>query len=365
MKKLSMLLPAMAIMGSLLLSSCGNDTTRVSATGSIYECLVVMDVHPLAEPEHIISPSAYDEDINTNYDLIRATLNERMPAMPQVEPYFTVSQVNTNAFDDFLKPTRNILIIDINPHRYTQVKAKYSRDYWSHPQAVCRVQAPDEAAFVAYWRQYGEQIRSWFINEEIARQMRFYRGSTNKEARAALAKQTGCDMLIPEDYMLLMDSVYGDTTLLWCCNNKGSLRRDIVIYSYPYTDEQTFTADYLNARRDAVLGRFVSATVEGSYMGTEYKVEPPICRLMQDRDVPESARDTIGGNGFYGAEVRGLWKMYAGEAMGGPYVSLTRLDPYRGRIITAEAFVFAPGQKKRSALRQAEAVLYTLQMQAN
>jgi len=38
------------------------------------------------------------------------------------------------------------------------------------------------------------------------------------------------------------------------------------------------------------------------------------------------------------------------------------LDKVNQRIITAEIFIFAPGQKKRNALRQAEAILYTLRM---
>ena len=48
--------------------------------------------------------------------------------------------------------------------------------------------------------------------------------------------------------------------------------------------------------------------------------------------------------------------------MGGPYVSHTRLDQINGRVVTAETFLYAAGQKKRTALRQAEAILYTLQL---
>ena len=48
--------------------------------------------------------------------------------------------------------------------------------------------------------------------------------------------------------------------------------------------------------------------------------------------------------------------------MGGPFVSLTRLDQVNGRVVTAETFLFAAGQKKRNALRQNEAILYSLRM---
>lgn len=370
MKRLHVILCLLAI----ILAACSKGTGRTltSATGSIYECLVVMNDNPLTQEQLneiaklslVNEASGYTEPITTTYDLVEAVMGADMPCMPQVEPYFRLTHVPTAQFDDMFKPTRNILFVDINPQKYTQLKAKVSNDYWSTPQAICRIQSPSEEEFVAYWLEHGTEIREWFVNQEIKRQMKFYRASTNKEARTILQKQ-GYDMLIPEDYMVIMDTTLGGTTtyslrnpitvapevrLLWCCNNKGSMRRDIVVYSYPYTDENTFTLDYLNAKRDAVLSRVVTASVDGSYMGTEYKVFPPQMRAIT---VQEDE---------YATEVRGLWKILDGEAMGGPYVSHTRLDQVNGRVVTAETFLYAAGQKKRSALRQAEAILYTLQL---
>lgn len=364
----------MALVAMVVMVGCGKNTGRTltSATGSIYECLVVMNENPLSQEQLnevaklslVNEASGYTEPVTTTYDLVEAVMAADMPCMPQVEPYFRLTHVPTAQFDDMFKPTRNILFVDINPQKYTQLKAKVSNDYWSTPQAICRIQSPSEEEFVAYWLEHGTEIREWFVNQEIKRQMKFYRASTNKEARTILQKQ-GYDMLIPEDYIVIMDTTLGGATtyslrnpitvapevrLLWCCNNKGSMRRDIVVYSYPYTDENTFTLDYLNAKRDAVLSRVVTASVDGSYMGTEYKVFPPQMRAIT---VQEDE---------YATEVRGLWKILDGEAMGGPYVSHTRLDQVNGRVVTAETFLYAAGQKKRSALRQAEAILYTLQL---
>lgn len=370
MKRLHWMLCILAV----VLVGCGKGTGRTltSATGSIYECLVVMNDAPLTQDQLnevaklslVNEASGYTKPIATLYDLVEAVMGADMPCMPQVEPYFRVTKVSTAQFDDMFKPTRNILIVDINPQKYTQLKTKVSNDYWSTPQALCRIQTPSEEEFVSYWLEHGEEIREWFVNQEITRQMKFYRASTNKQARSILQSQ-GYDMLLPEDYMVIMDTVLGGATtyslrnpitvapevrLLWCCNNKGSMRRDIVVYSYPYTDNNTFTLPYLNAKRDAVLSRVITASVEGSYMGTEYTVMPPVTRAIT---VQEDEHAT---------EVRGLWKILNGEAMGGPYVSHTRLDQVNGRVVTAEAFLYAAGQKKRTALRQAEAILYTLQL---
>ena len=83
-------------------------------------------------------------------------------------------------------------------------------------------------------------------------------------------------------------------------------------------------------------------------MGTEYNIIPPQMRTINVQDDATAY------------EIRGLWKLKEGEAMGGPYVSHTRLDKTNSRIVTTETFLFAPGQKKRNPLRQAEAILYTL-----
>ena len=324
---------------ALVWTACtgGHDRLLTSATGSIYECLVVSDA---AVKEAVCE-----------------TMGADMYGLPQMEATFTVSHVLNSQFDDLLKGTRNIVLIDVNPNKYTQLKVSKARDVWSTPQAMIRIQAPSDEDFLAYWRANGEQLREWMVREEIARQIRFYRASTNKDVRAILNKQ-GYDLLIPEDYILvesLKVKVERDSvTALWCCNNKGPMRKDVVVYSYPYTSQDQFSNESIVAMRNAVLGQLVTAQVPGSHMGTEYKHFPPVSRPVS------SVRDTVGG--FYGIETRGLWKILDGEAMGGPFVSLTRLDQVNGRVVTAEVFLFAAGQKKRNAMRQMEAILYSLEM---
>ena len=324
---------------ALVCVACGkNDRLLTSATGSIYECLVVA---PSGEVSQAVSQ----------------TMGADLYGLPQMEPVFSVSSVPASQFDDFFKSTRNILLVDINEHKYTQVKAQQSRDVWSKPQAMMRIQAPSTEEFLSYWKENGETIREWFVREELARQIRFYRASTNKETRAHLNKR-GYDIWVPEDFMLIMDTTFvlneQDIHVLWTCNNKGPMRKDVLVYDYPYTAQEQFSGESIIEMRNEIEGRLITAQVPGSHMGTEYKHFPPVSRQVA------ALRDSVGG--FYAMETRGLWKMLDGEAMGGPFVSLTRLDQVNGRVVTAEAFLFAAGQKKRNALRQIEAILYTLEM---
>ena len=327
-----------ALLALLMMSCGGNERLLTSATGSIYECIVVGN--------------------GTSREIVAQTMGGDMYGLPQMESYFTVTQVTTAQFDDFLKSTRNVLLLDVNPQKYTLVKVLKSRDLWSKPQAVIRIQAPSEEELIQYWESNGESVREWFVREELARQIRFYRANTNKDARAILNKQ-GYDLLIPEDFILVeskkVKAESGDSVdVVWCCNNKGPMRKDVLVYSYPYTAQEQFSNESIIAMRNAVLGQLVTAQVPGSHMGTEFKHFPPVSRQVA------ALRDTIGG--FYAVETRGLWKILDGEAMGGPFVSLTRLDQVNGRVVTAETFLFAAGQKKRNAIRQLEAILYTLEM---
>ena len=171
---------------ALVMFGCGkNERLLTSATGSIYECLIVSN-------EHV-------------KEAVCGTMGADMYGLPQMEAIFSVTHVPASQFDDFFKSTRNILLVDINANKYTQVTIKKSRDVWSKPQAMIRIQAPNDEAFLAYWNEHGEAVREWFVREELARQIRFYRANTNKDARAKLNKQ-GYDMLIPEDFVLVKHS---------------------------------------------------------------------------------------------------------------------------------------------------------------
>lgn len=315
--------------GLCLLAGCKNrGTVKPSATGTIYEILVVC---------------------NNNYwegaqgDTLRAYLKADMPCMPQMEPYFSVSNVSWANFDDMLKPVRNILFVDVNPQKYSEAKLAYTTDLYAHPQAVARVSAPDGEALQTLLNEKSKAIQQWFVRQELLRQAKFYKRFCNHEASDLVASQFGVEIAIPADYQLIQC----DPDFIWCCNNAGPKRRDIIVYGYPYTDPNTFTSEFLLAKRDSVLRR-IDGYVEGSYMGTEYKIFPPQYQVINT------------GDNAYCAEIRGLWRLYGGAAMGGPFVQHTRLTSGGKQVVTAEAFIYAAGQQKRNAYRQAEAILYTL-----
>lgn len=313
-----------------ILSSCIDGTyTLPSVSGSRFEILVVMNDSSWQAPSGRAIVSLLDRD---------------MYGLPQPEPVMSISQCSQSQFSDILKPSRNILQTDISPN-HKVAKISYLKNRWARPQAVVKISAPDDSTFRKVIEESGEKILNYFLNSERDRQIRFNKDFINNTAKVEIEKMFGVQIDIPQG----ISRATKGQDFYWITNDQPNVRQDIIIYSYPYTDKNTFTKEYLLAKRDSFLKANIPGEFEGSYMGTEHKYAEP--RLKE-----------IWVNDGYCAEITGLWKMVNGGAMGGPFYSHTRLDEINQRVITMEGFVFAPGTRKRNHIRFLEAVMFTAKL---
>lgn len=320
----------LSIVFILLLSSCGRTgVVRPSATGTRFEVLVVMDDNYWSAPSGRALVALLDQD---------------MAALPQPEPVMSIIHCNIAAFEDILKPTRNILITEIDP-RFLSPKISYSKNKWSQPQSVVRIQAANDSVFEALIKSNGNNILNYFLSTERDRQIAIGKNYLNHKAMAEIDSMFGIQIDIPSE----LTKVVKGKDFYWITNDHHAIRKDMVIYSYPYTDINTFTKSALITKRDTVMKQNIHGEFDSSYMGTELKYFDPILRV-------------ISVNNSYTVEISGLWKMFNGASMGGPFYSHTRLDEMNQRVITAEGFVFAPGTKKRNHMRQLEAAIYTMKL---
>jgi hypothetical protein len=272
-------------------------------------------------------------------------LNEPMPAMPQSESMFKISKVQHHDFDQMLRPARNIVVVTVDSQLYTKASMKLIKNKWAKNQMIAAISAPNSKSLANFIIGKKRTLQQAFISSERANQMAYYKANSNQTAMEMAYKKFGIRITLPTSM-----NKYNETdNFLWISNGSVEAREDIIIYSYPYTNKEMFTAKALLAKRDSVLKANLPGSVENSFMGTEYDVQPPIM-------------EEIWVNKAYCAEIHGLWKMKNGEVMGGPFVSHSRLDELNNRIITIEGFVFAPGREKRSYIRQVEAMVYSMKM---
>ena len=323
MKKYSFILCIALV--AFVVASCGLKGNHTSS-GRAYELLVVVD--------HGVWDRAAGRALHD-------ALDADMPGLPQSEPSFRIMYTSPKDYDSTLKLIRNIIIVDIQDI-YTKASFKYAKDVYANPQMILTIQAPNEEEFEKFVEENKKTIVDFFTRAEMNRQITFLEGKHSNFISQKVDSLFGCDIWVDAE---LANSKTGDD-FFWASTNTGSADRNFVMYSYPYTDKDTFTKEYFVHKRDSVMKANIPGFKEGVYMSTD--------SLLTDVR-------PINVQNSYTMEARGLWRM-KGDFMGGPYVSHVRLDKVNQRIIVSEIFVYSPDKMKRNLVRQMEASLYTLKL---
>lgn len=272
---------------------------------------------------------------------LRRVLNKPVPMLPQDEPSFHVTRIRPKNYDRIMNLFRNIIVFKIDDD-FRQGKIKFERNVFAYPQAIVTIHAPNTRVASSYITENTTSIIDFFYNEELNRQVESLNFSYNPIFSDSLKKVLGCDMLIPPDIAKMKIG----KDFIWASNDGLQTVQNIVVYAYPYSTQKVFDKHSFIALRDTFMGRNIPGYNPGSVMQTN-----PECV-----DVRNYTK-----NGQFIQEARGLWEM-SGDAMGGPFVSQSRVDSVNNRVIVTEAFVYAPSKMKRSMIRRLEASLYTLRM---
>ena len=298
-----------------------------NASGLPYEMLVVMPDDQWDRPLGRAVFNVLDTDV---------------PGLPQSERSFRITRIDPSAFNsNMFRIMRNVIKVDIQ-NIYTQPKFKFARNVYSYPQMVMTLQAPDEASLAEYVNENAQSILDFFTKAEMNREIENLREEHNPEVSRLAKEILGVDVWVPWE----VNKFKKGKDFLWASTNTGKKDMSIVLYSYPYTDKNTFTLEYFLNKRDSVMKANIPGGPKGSYMTTQ-------------RDYVYVKDATVQGK--YAQVARGLWRVQ-GDRMGGPFVSHSRVDEVNGRVIVAEAFVYAPESLKRDLIRRMEAALYTLQL---
>ena len=290
---------------------------------------------------------AGEEDFRTGaVDSLYNILTDDMPGIAQSEPCFKVSRINQQNLSKTLRLCRNIIQIKIDPTQYTTAKFKYSRDVYAAPQLVVTLQAHDANQFKDFVADNSEMISQFFTRAELNRQIDILREDHQPVFQEQIKKVFGADMWIPAE----LTKVTTGRHFVWArCERfvkKVEQELNIVVYSYPYRDVNTFTEKYFIHKRDSVMKANIPGPKDGQYMMTTKGFT-----LVSDETVHR----------HYAQVVRGLWNIKDYD-MGGPFVSVARVDEENQRVVVAEAFVYYPNHAKRDYIRKLEAALYTLRL---
>ena len=97
-------------------------------------------------------------------------LQAEVYALPQVEHWMRVLTVDQRDFNDFLRNTRNIFIVDANDATYSKNSLKYAYDPWANGQLVVTLQTPSKDSLEAFVSGAGAAVvRDLFLRHELYR----------------------------------------------------------------------------------------------------------------------------------------------------------------------------------------------------
>jgi len=320
-----------AILASLLitLGSCSSGPTGIRATGTAYELIVVA------------SQSLWNNNVGS---VLKEQLLAPVPGLPAPENAMRVTHVQPANFNGMFTYVRNILMVTVDNTQYTKVSLKSERNRWAQGQVVVSLNAPDESLLSEFLIENQGLIVDFFTKIEMRRYAEVLQTAYSKPVMDKLMSKFDIMLYAPSDIKSLANDSIPD--FFWASNDANTGRMDLVVYTFPYTDPNTFTREYMLEKRNAVLGAYIPGYAPNSYMSTN------------------SAMVTYTPITLYGkycGVLRGLWET-EGAAMGGPFVSYARLDEVNNRVIVAEGFVFAPEMDKKNLIRRLEASLHTLRL---
>lgn len=263
-------------------------------------------------------------------DIVRNVLETDVEGLPQNEPEFDVSSIDSSRLNATLRLARNLVIVNVNPDLYTATRIRYEKNVYAQPQMVIHISAPSKKNLQEDLDVQGKKLLTLLKRAETNATLMQLKHQRNTKAERTIQEKFGHTLWIPMD---MLSSKQGKD-FLWLSNNSPTGMKNIVVYR----SRTAKSAREFVEIRDSVMRKNIKGETDAMHMKT-------VLETVRGVKIKEKGQETT----IY----RGLWEM-EGDEMGGPFVSHSIGD------LTVEAFVFAPGMKKKNKLRQIEAALYTL-----
>lgn len=216
------------------------------------------------------------------------------------------------------------------------------KDKWANGQILIYVFANgvDELTQALVRNYDGISSRVNAHDAIILNQMTYARGE-NRGYAAKTKERFGAEIVLPADFESAKDSISYDG-LLWSAKQIPEGFIHFAIRQYDYTGPDMLTIEAAKSRFNG-LGILVSTDNPNSYIVATDEVLP-ILTYEREQD------------GHYMKEYRGIWET-ENDFYGGPFQSYSIVNTEARKLLSIDAFVFAPGKKKRDYMQQIDTIV--------
>lgn len=297
---------------------------------------------------------------------LKKTFTEPMLGLPQDEPMFNVSKVNPRRLNSVLKSATNMVFVMTLDSRtldsqvlqefftdqsLNQIKRdttnfmRIEKDLFARGQTVMFLYAASEEQLAKKIKYNRSQIREFFESSAKSTIKNNLAKSHEKELEARLRETHNVDILLPYGWEKARDF----KNFVWFRKLDAHTEQSLFIYYEPYRDESIFND--IGAFRDEITQRFL-------YDGENKEVH------IKRQEIVPVFTERINFNGHFAVESRSLW-MISDASRGGPFVSYTIVDQEAGLVYYVEGYVDSPGTKKKTFVRELEAMLSTFRTKSD
>jgi len=279
-------------------------------------------------------------------DTIKDFFGQLCVGLPQPEPLFSMVNIPEDAFIEMYHKHRNIFIVDIN-NKFKETQVETKKDLWAIPQRVIKITSPDINSF---FKKFGDDKNAFlelFNRVERRRINKAYRSIAVSKIENKLIKTFGISLTVPGGFNIAKSH----PDFIWLRRETKKESQAIMVYSFDYKDKSSFEMNKIIAKRNLFTKKFIPGPTNNSYMCVSEDVILPVANEINFLE-------------NYAIETRGLWRV-EGDFMGGPFLSYTFVNENTNKIITIDAYVYAPRTIKRDLVRQLEAICYTMKFAKN
>lgn len=317
----------------VLLGSCREEKKKAvlpESKGVPYELLLVVDRNVWNSPMG---------------DSLQAVLKGSVPGLPQHEPLFKMLRVYPENYVQMYTTMRNTMFVELDS---TLEKPRLAVAYnvKAKPQVYVELKSPDLKGLEHVLMKHRQEIVDYFVESELNLEASRLKKRYHRDTEQAALKTFGYRICVPDE----MRSMKQREQFLWASTDLNEKDLNLVMYTFPYDPKAAFSdVAYWVEKRDSVMKKNIPGSRPDQWMATTWEEDMPIVSL----------RERMIDN-CQAWELRGLWELRHG-GIGGPFVSLARVDTAEGKVIVSEGFVYSPRTDKRNLMRRMEAALRTLE----
>lgn len=276
-------------------------------------------------------------------DSIRSFFSREFLVLPQPEPLFEFVHIPLSKLSGskMFKSHHNIFIVEINSE-FPKPEIEAKKDLWSSPQRVIKITAPDAASFISFFDENKETVLHILMTSEYERLIQTFHAFKDNAVQNDISKNFKLHLEIPGGYYVAKKMA----DFMWIRKETPHNSQGIIIYTYDFFDTLAFNRERILSFRNAITEEYIPGPTEGSYMVVAEDFSPAISQ-------------PINLNDMFAVETRGLWRL-EGDFMGGPFVNYTFVDERSQKVVTIDAYVYAPNKPKRDMIIELEAIAHSI-----